>query len=601
MRWFALIVPLVMGLGLRWIALQQMPVVADEISVMGVGLAKASISESPRGLLFETPLAISNGITPLWFWLQALPAWLFGETSKLGLRTVPVLLGLFSIVLAQRVSLRMFGSRSAWFASLSMAALGLVLYNNVRGEFSESLIIPLLLLMLSDLYPDNEDKPLRLRVALWPALILFTYLGKGILVWIAYCVTLVLVWGLGRMGLRKPTRLSPTRLFMLVVLPLVPSLLWMGIAQIVLFSGVDSLRTDFGIVDSVWEAARKLTIGYGTEVKQFMTADWYDTLYPFTDFSIWPIAGLLAPALIAAPIMAVRDGFRALQERTEQSSGLALERALLPLAVCVPTFVLLVYKGTIGARFHLLYLVPLLPYAAFMIDRWLGLLETGRKRSFVGFGSLACIYVAWTAAWEDRIKGPLDWSRWALLAGTGVAVLLLLATVCPLRGLAQTRARVASLGVTLLLLVIPFMGGVLRWGQRFAWEPEPRDGITPRLAADHPNADHFLVYNLLFRTRLLDPYLEVEPLERHSKDKPALARNHLVRLKALRPYLMRCLHQHPTDRGSIIFAGKELCTLDEGGRAAAVGAWKRYLALHTDDEELGKLINANPPGEPIDR
>jgi hypothetical protein len=143
---------LTIGVVLRAWAFVTFPIVHDEIRVMGYGLARSFLSGQAAELSFRAPATISNGVTPLWFWIQAVPAAALGETSRFGLRAVPFLLGIVGILLTFRMTLRLHNLRSAWL--------------------------------------HFRDERVAWRACLWPSLILLTYLGKGLLVWSGYALIL---------------------------------------------------------------------------------------------------------------------------------------------------------------------------------------------------------------------------------------------------------------------------------------------------------------------------------------------------------------------------------------------------------------------------
>ncbi len=583
--WSVLGLLLGIGLVLRLLTVWRLPLMADEVSVMAYGLAQAFTADNAQALGIEVPLNLSNGITPLWFWLQALPASLFGVTSKLGLRSIPVLLGLLSIVLAYRGTLAMFTGRSAWFAGLAMACMGLMLYNNSRGEFSESLMAPLLLLMLFDLYPKRDPRPIPWRVALWPGLILFTYFGKGVLVWGAYCGVLASLWALARLGWARPGRLTFVRMLVLVCLPLVPSLLWMATAQAVMFRDGPILM-DFGMVTSVWDAVWKLTLGYGIKTKTFMVSSWHDALFPFTGFWIWPTLCILAPVLVGAWLLGLRDLFRGFRSRMQTDSEPTLERAVVCLGLSLPVFALVLYKGALGARFHVLYLIPMLPFAAYAFDRWLGMLERGKTWAFLAIGAPPLLFVSATSSWSDRLQGEFDPSRFYVTGGVTLAWFALITALASRPAWKARGARAFAVLASLLLVISSLGSGVMAWGQEYAWEPEPRNGAEPRSTSIFSNPDTFLTGMLIHRGIM---NAEVQG-EFAKDDEAAKQQKHKQLVQRYRPYLLRCIEAHPDDRGAMIFATKELYGFSTEDRGLAVAKWKEFLAQNPGDEDVQRLL-----------
>jgi hypothetical protein len=403
---------LVIGLAYRLTALVSFPVVFDEVQVMAYGFVRAFDPRLGTDPFFETPLAVSNGVTPLWFWIQAVPAWLFGETSAAGLRTVPLLLGLLGVGLAYRAGMRLAGARVAGLAAFLYAVLDPLVYTNARGEFSESLLAPLCLLILLDLMPAPEERAVPLRVAVWPALALLTYLGKGLLVWGAYALCLGLLWLLGSAGLARPRRLRGGRALLLGLSPLAPALLWLVAANTVVFGRGAALETDVGPVSSVWELAGKLTFGYGSAVKTTLVATPGDALYLYGNFDVWPTTTLLAPVFLLTLCAASLRLARALARRRQDT-----ERWLLPLGLALPPAAVIVGRGVLDVRFHLLYLPVLIPYAAECVDlaiRWLERAASSRRVSPTWTGRLAVGSLVGLLVTGTFVRGPLHWGqRWA--------------------------------------------------------------------------------------------------------------------------------------------------------------------------------------------
>ena len=251
---------LALALVCRGLVAIALPVVFDEICVMAYGLSRAF--RGARAFLFEAPIAVSNGITPLWLWVQAGPAALFGETTKAGLRTLPLVLGLAAVWLTWREAEALGGRAAAVTGGFLAAVHGPYLFANARGEYSESLLVVLVLLLLRDLRRADGALP-GLRTASWPALALFAYLGKGLVVWAAYAVYVVLLLVL-RAWLGGAGREEAGRAAALLALPLLPPLVWLFAAQAVLFRGGHAVVTDLGPAESVWTNVRRLTFGYGT-------------------------------------------------------------------------------------------------------------------------------------------------------------------------------------------------------------------------------------------------------------------------------------------------------------------------------------------------
>jgi hypothetical protein len=578
-RW---LLPAALGIGLAWrlLALRALPLAHDEINVVAYGLAKASLEGGARDLLFKIPITVSNGVTPLWYWIQALPAALFGETTRTGLRLLPLLLGLAGVALAFLAARRLFGPRAAWFSGLLYGVMSLMLYTNGRGEFAESLMAPLLILLLWDLLPRGDGRPIPLRAALWPCLIFFTYFGKGILTWGAYALYLGVAWILGRLFAAEP-RLTSKRLLALVLLPPLPSLLWMAAAQRDLSAAGEPLLTDIGPVGSVWAMTWNLTAGYGTAVKEFMVAGWREAIYPYTEFRTWPVLAFLAVPLIAASATRAACLVKSLTRRDRPEAL----RALLPLCLAAPILLALLLKGAYSARFHLLYLPILLPYAAGMIDGWIRSLESGRWRTALAGGGAAWVYTAWTLTWEDRFEGTHAWGPFAVLALAGLGLIAIPAALCRKEALRARLGTASALLLSALLLGSGLSFGVLDWGRRLAWEPELRP-TKPAPVDSLGNADLQLARFFIQR----ETWLELNRTGGPGGDPGGRRRAERAVVRRGRPLLWRALERHPDDPETVHDAGVALWNFIPGDRRRVVEEWEAYVARNPEDPRVRRLL-----------
>ncbi len=533
---------LLLALVFRLLAVRALPVVFDEVCVMAYGLARAS--RGARALLFEVPIAVSNGITPLWFWVQSVPAALFEETTKAGLRALPVLLGLLAVGLTWRECGALAGRRAAAIGGFLAAVHGPYLFANARGEYSESLLVALVLLLLGDLRLAGGALP-SWRAAAWPALALFTYLGKGVLVWAGYALYVALLYVLrARAGPRSQVEVH--RVLSLVVLPLLPSLVWLLAAHIALFGAGATVVTDLGPVDTIVTNLRRLTTGYGSEAQRFMVGRPVDALFVYTDFDAWPTLALLAVPALWAIGRGLRDLGRALRERDVSAAVLPLRLLCL---VLVPAGVI-VARGALDVRFHLLFWPVLLVYCAVEIEDWIRELGPRRVRGLLVAGLVA--YVAWT----QRGSAPVVRVGWA---ATGAAVALLAWSHGrwgkPAPGLVLAP-------LALVMLLASALKGPLDWGRRWAWEPSPIPADVPRAVTTFPNVDLQLVECALGRESLAEA----------------------------RPFLRRALDRHPGDRETVLRVGEALLEGDVGDARSALvplGEWSRR---HPEDAEARALL-----------
>jgi hypothetical protein len=545
-RRLSVAVLLALGLAYRIVAAATLPMVFDEVCIVAHALARGFAH--PISLLFEVPIALSNGITPLWVWLQAGPAALFGETSRLGLRTLPVACGLATVLLCYHVTATVAGTRAAFVAGLLAAIHSPFVYAAARGEYSESLFTVLVLLLLVDLYDGGAHPPTRAMI--WPAIGLLAYFGKGLLLWLGYVAYLGVAWLVGRRPSQGAATSSAGRSLVLAVLPLLPSLAWLEGAQLTLFRRGAAMTTDLGPVSSVWTNVLRLTVGYGSSAQQFMVSSWHDALFVYTRFDVWPTMALVAIpgalSLLALALRTLRDGRRG--EPAAFLRGMAILCLMLPAAVIVA-------KGALDVRFHLIYMPVLLLVVATGVNTWLTWLEHGHLGRFLAAATATGLYVAWT---QSRMPAA---PRWAWI-GLGVAVALSAA------GVAAHRIAPARLTAVLLALLsaqaawASLATGPLQWGRVWAWEPSPLPDDTPREVASFPNADVQLV-NCADGRELTD----------------------LTRGLALRALL-----RHPGDRETLLAVGPKLLDSTPEHAAAALRAAADFLRQRPDDAEVRQLV-----------
>ena len=159
------------------------PIVHDEIIVMARGFSQVVEYPSLLESIFQIPLTNSNGMTPLWWWAQFPTAILFGETSKPALRMIPFLLGLAGVCLAWRAGKKLGGTGVGLLAGLLYATSDIIIISNCKGENAASLTGIFLLIFLIELLNYHPRKKVPYRLALWPALVLLTYFGHGLIFW----------------------------------------------------------------------------------------------------------------------------------------------------------------------------------------------------------------------------------------------------------------------------------------------------------------------------------------------------------------------------------------------------------------------------------
>ncbi len=413
----------------------------DEVFVMGVGLDE--ILDAPRAALFDVPARRSNAVTPLWWWLQAIPTLALGEVSRTALRLIPLALGLATLGLSAIIAARRLG-RPAALGVITFAALSDILaFSNARGEYAESLLVaaslPALLLV-------GARRGQALRGLLWLT-ILMTHAGKGALI-----VAGLLMAEAIFLALRRPPR--PVRQLAVTTAWLLPALLWLLAAQVLVFGG-GPVQTDAGPHDSVFDALRAVTVGYG-QVKAHMIATRFDALLPFLDGAIWPLSAIATIPLLAGVVAVMVTALRHRVRGRRRCLAVALLPAILLGALLV------IGRGQTGARFHLMVLPPAWIVAAIGLPV---LLRTGRGVR-VGLLLLWLAHVAiafsWTS-WTARQLGPTWTAALAL-----VVVITLAVSVC-IRPV--DRRRPAALLSAGLLVPLLLLAGPVRWAPAARFEP----------------------------------------------------------------------------------------------------------------------------------
>ncbi len=545
LRGDGLVLASILGLALacRLIAVRALPVVFDEVCVMAYGLSRAF--RGVRAFLFEAPIAVSNGITPLWLWAQAAPAALLGETTKAGLRTLPVVLGLAAVWLTYREAEALGGRAAACVGGFLAAVHGPYLFANARGEYSESLLVVLVLLTLRELRRSGSSLP-GLQAATWPALALLAYVGKGLVVWAAFATCVVLLLA-SRVWRGAASRADSGRVAALLAVPLVPSFAWLVAAQLVLFRAGQPLVTDLGPVESVWTNLRRLTLGYGTDAQPFMVGSVGDALWVYTQFDVWPTLALLTVPAVVALVSQGRNLSRALATRDGDSAA----EALRPLALVLVPAALLVAKGALDVRFHLLYWPVLLVYCAVAVAAWPALIEKGRPALFWMAGLATWIYVMWSTS-----SAPTTRVAWQVVG----AALTLLALVSVFK--ASPMRRLALVPVAVFVVWSAVSLGPLDWGRRWAWEPSPLASDVPRPVGTFPNVDLQLVRCALGRDTVADA----------------------------RPLLIRALERQGADRQTVLEVGESLVGGQVGDAALAVAALGELVRRNPGDAEARDLL-----------
>jgi hypothetical protein len=380
---------IVFGLLLRTAFAWRAGVGSDEAFVIGLGLDE--IGTGIARWFVEVPVRRSDAVTPLWWWLQGIPAILIGYPTLWGMRILSVVLGGLGLMLFWSLASRRLGRGPAVLALFLGATSDVAAFASARGEFAEPL---LLFVALPATCLVGNFRRMWFKGALW-FLLVFTHFGKGGLI-VAGLILADAAWVLlhklnGRLlavGTDKLVRLKS--LAVSAAVAYVPTFAWLFyVDRAVFFGGL--VETDTGPRNSVWDAIFAITFGYGTTKLHMIAAPW-DSLQVFFDGRVWPLTTISFVPLLAGIIASIAHAFR-VQGKTRRGARVLALMPWLLLAVA-----LVIGRGMIGSRFHLLYLPAAWVIAA--LGLW-------RLRKY-GWGA----HLALMACWSIHLAIGFSWASW---------------------------------------------------------------------------------------------------------------------------------------------------------------------------------------------
>ncbi len=362
----------------------------DEVFVIGLGLDELQ-GPMARWLL-ETPLRRSDAVTPLWWWVQAIPALVLGFPTQWGIRTIPIVFGLASLLLTCRLAPRSIGKGPALLLLAFVSFSDIGSFVSARGEFAEPML--LFVSLWAVLLVGNSQR-FMLKGFLW-FILLFTHVGKGALIVSGLiCAELVFAVIHRRQSAELPGKRSRGTSFgagiVSTLIAVVPTLAWLLLVNGLAFQE-GPILTDTGPRASVWAAIAAITAGYST-TKEHMIASSWDTAQLYLDGAIWPVSTILAVPMAVGMVAALRRAIRA--------GGNGCRNALV--LSLVPWFlgasILVIGRGMVGGRFHLLYL----PAAWAMASIGLGSMRRARASALI----LSAIL------WSVHLGVAFSWSSWS--------------------------------------------------------------------------------------------------------------------------------------------------------------------------------------------
>jgi hypothetical protein len=381
-----------------------LPVGYDEVKVMAVGLEE--MTESVGKTLIEVPVRRSNGITPLWWWFEYALTGNGRAISLLTLRVAPVVLGVLTLIVGYRLCSICWGRPTAVIFTAWLALSDVLTFTNSRSDFSESLSV-LLLIPVVCLIGRPGAVVVRGLCLLG---LLMTGLGKGIfavslMVLAEGTVLLVRRFSTPKCAsmieMRRaltPASPGPVRSLMVsLVIAAVPTGVYL-FAAASYFAPTGSIDHDAVEAEGMIDLVYQITFNY-PETKAHVTGGPMDAAFIWLNFDAWPVPLLSVPVIAIAIFLTVRKwwagGIGGYSRRDTAMIG------LLVWALCGA--VLLISRGTAGARFHLMYLPALWLFAAHALRSRLDRVPTAVMGSV--------ILGVWTVS--VFFAGPVIWASFA--------------------------------------------------------------------------------------------------------------------------------------------------------------------------------------------
>lgn len=382
--WTALFISL--GLLYRAYLTYVLPVGYDEVKVIAVGLEE--MGESAGKALIEVPIRRSSGMTPLWWWIEYACTWGGQAISLLTLRIAPQVLGVMTLLVGYRVCAARWGRGTAVVFTGFLALSDILTFTHSRSDFSESLIVLLLVPLVCMV--GRSDRWL-LRGLLWLGL-LMTGLGKGVFV-----IGLMLIAEFVVLALDRDRGRSAASLAGSLAIAAVPTAGYLAVASWY-FADRESIAHDAVQASGVLELAYQLTVNYA-ETKGHVSGGWSDAALIWWDWYAWPVSVASGLVIAAALVFAVvRWSRRRTMFRSPRQAAMLglLAWSLVGAAVVIS-------RGTAGARFHLTYLPALWLFVAMALRSRIDRAGARTIVAVVIAGWLACVSIA----------GPLSWASFA--------------------------------------------------------------------------------------------------------------------------------------------------------------------------------------------
>lgn len=351
-EWPWLLLILVVALVPRLFAYFTWPVGGDEVVVVGRQIELFSQALSPFDLwaiLVDVPLTASNGVTPLWGWLQTAIYYFFAG-HPLSIRLLPLTSSILCIASIYFLTLRYMDRRTAIFTALVASFSDLGIYLAVNSEMTECFLLLCTLVSIFFLAKAKRNTFLGFSCL---ALASFTYFGKGIFILLVMLVWLFVV-DLFPFFFEKEKLQSCLKKCLESVfyagLAFIPVFLWLWFAQ----RRIDAMhlqglviQTDLGQARSILQVIRQCSVDY-FKIRGFHASGPKAAMMLYSNLPAWPTSTLLFPLFVVGMILVLKSISR---ERDCERRAIFL---LIPVFGLGVLFYLL-FKGIDGERFHFFY------------------------------------------------------------------------------------------------------------------------------------------------------------------------------------------------------------------------------------------------------
>ena len=533
-----------------------LPVGYDEVFVIAVGLLEMDASSD--AFWVEAAMQHSSGTAPLWWWIEHTVYRLAGELSLWGLRLAPVLLGISLLPLCYVSARHRFGRRAAlWFAAFA-ACSDVLAFCSSRSDFFEPLLLVFLIPLVCRV--GGGDRGV-VRGLLWAGMGL-TFFGKALFV-IALCglaeVVITALAAEGRAGRLRSLAVS-------LVVAAVPLLVWFGIAQNHYAGRV--IKHEATEATNVWSLVTSLTLDY-RNTKQHVTGSPRDAAQVWLDGEVWPLTALSIGPLICGLVSACGAVAAGLRRGWTRRRAAAMGLLLWVLVGVV----VIVSRGTAGARFHLLYMPGLWLLAGLALSR----IRWDRHATVLKMTLVTLIPAALAMGWNHW--GDVHWSAvrpalWALVMIGLTMVALALA-----RKWRVSPSRALAIVFLIIAIVLGVVAGPSRWA--YCVEFEPMYGTKSLIQLDAyrsgtgpaPSRRRETAYLLLANYFLSLEYFDLQRAERFAD---------------------LAVRDHPDDAASWFYLGRVYDAQDRPIDQRRK-VWRRALDLKPDSELIRRRLQAVSP------